>query len=203
MGDESPPLVGGLAYVGAMSDTLHLLRSAIELVTAEVDATEDWDAASPCEGWSALDVLAHVSGTMEKTRATTQSDGYGGGPSAAAGAAGSAEVIARWREAAAEALQAVEQADLDRVVTSPRGEMPLRDALSLPISDATVHAWDLAAAGGRGLELPGELRSHTEALVGSIPESALRASVFGPEVAAPADAGPTDRLMAFLGRRRA
>ena len=31
--------------------------------TAEVEAVTAWDAPSPCEGWSARDVLAHVIGT--------------------------------------------------------------------------------------------------------------------------------------------
>ena len=88
------------------------------------------------------------------------------------------------------------------MVSSPRGELPLPQALALPIADLAVHSWDLAAAGGRALELPDEMLAHVETLVRSIPEEQLRSGPFGPAVEPPPSASQTDRLMAYLGRTR-
>ena len=71
------------------------------------------------------------------------------------------------------------------------------------LADLAVHAWDLAASGGRALDLPDELLAHVENLVRSIPEEQLRSGPFGPAVEPPPGASETDRLMAYLGRTRA
>ena len=42
---------------------------AADRFTATVSATDDWTAASPCEGWSAADVVDHVvDGQLVSTR---------------------------------------------------------------------------------------------------------------------------------------
>ena len=193
----------GAAYRGRMSDGTTLFPAGLDLVTEQVDATTDWDAPSPCEGWTALDVLAHVTGTVHKALISMGGGAYASVPADAAGGVDASAVVARWHEAAGRAADALLAADPEQVIESPRGPLPLRQALGLPVADMSVHAWDLAASGGRDLALPDDLRAHVERLVRGLPEEKLRsAEMFAPSVEAPSDAGPTDQLMAFLGRSR-
>lgn len=189
-----------------MTDPMTLLPAGIDLVAEQVEATTDdgWSAASPCGEWSALDVLAHVTGTVQKAIASMGGGDYAAVPADAAGASAMSEIVTQWEETAAKAADTIVAASPDALVDTPRGELPLREALALPTADLAVHAWDLAAAGGRALELPDDLIAHVERVVASIPPERLRSEgLFGPEVEAPADASKTDKLMAFLGRRRA
>ncbi len=96
---------------------------------------------------------------------------------------------------------ALPSADLDGMRTSPEGEVPLRRALTYPVSDLAMHAWDIDRSQGRLIELPADLLGLCRGLVESLPEHLLRRpGGFGPARTAPADATPTARLMAFLGR---
>jgi uncharacterized protein (TIGR03086 family) len=69
-----------------------------------------------------------------------------------------------------------------------------------------VHSWDLAIATGRAVtELPAGLLDHAGAVARQVVPGLRDGgdhSLFGPGVPAPADATPTERLMAFLGRAR-
>ena len=81
--------------------------------------------------------------------------------------------------------------------------LPLGQALALPVADMAVHSWDIAAASGRDLQLPDDLREHVEGMVRAVPAEQLRSpETFGPPVEAPQGASPTEQLMAFLGRSR-
>lgn len=186
-----------------MSDATILFPAGLDLVTEQVEATIDWESPSPCAGWTALDVLAHLTGTVHKAVISMGGGAYASVPADAAGGVEASAVVARWHEAAGRAADALLAADPEQVIDSPRGPMPLRLALGLPVADMSVHAWDLAACAGQDLELPDELRAHVDALVRGLPEEKLRSpEMFGPSVEPAAGAGPTERLMAFLGRSR-
>ncbi len=67
--------------------------------------------------------------------------------------------------------------------------------------ETLVHGWDLASATGQTLELPDDLSE--AALTASqriCSDRAREAGAFGPEVAAPADAGPFEQALALAGR---
>lgn len=188
-----------------MSDATTLFPAGLDLVTEQVEATsgDAWHAPSPCEGWSALDVLAHVTGTVHKALISMGGGDYASVPADAAGGVEPSDVVARWHEAAARAADAMLSADPTQTIDSPRGPMPLGQALALPVADMAVHSWDLAAAGGRDLQLPDDLREHVEGLVRAIPDERLRSpETFGPPVDAPPGTSETEQLMAFLGRSR-
>ncbi|MGB8387681.1 TIGR03086 family metal-binding protein [Mycobacterium sp.] len=85
--------------------------------------------------------------------------------------------------------------------TSPAGEVPLRRALTYPVSDLALHSWDVHRSQGRLVELPDDLLTLSRELVESVPEDMLRRpGGFGPAQSAPEDSTPTARLMAYLGR---
>ena len=94
-------------------------------------------------------------------------------------------------------------ADLDRLVTGPGGEAPLRFRADQQITELATHDWDLAKATG---QVPAELDP-------ALAEHALRWSrgmlrpefrgpdkAFGVEVPVPDDAPAYDRLAGWFGR---
>ena len=180
----------------------HLLDLGLDVVGGSVSATpaDGWSAPSPCDGWTARDVLSHVTGTAAKALGVLTGDEYAGVPARPRDEA-AASVVAHWHDLAAATRSAMMTADLDAVAETPRGPMPVATALRLPIADFATHAWDIAAASGRSLELDPALLHHIREVCTAIPEDRLRApGLFAPEVAPRDGAGPTERLMAWLGR---
>lgn len=188
-----------------MSDNALVLTGALDLFgeQAESLSKDEWSAASPCQGWRAMDVLSHVTGTLNKTLTTLGGGDQSATPGEAVMDAAVDEAVARWNDAAGRVADGLLTADPAAKVPSGDGEVTVAEALSLPAVDLIVHAWDIAAAAGRDLEIPTELREHVESVVARMPEEQLRSEgMFGPQVQVSQDAGPTERLMAFLGRSR-
>jgi uncharacterized protein (TIGR03086 family) len=67
--------------------------------------------------------------------------------------------------------------------------------------EVAVHGWDISQACGRPTPIPDALAASLLAIAPLlIPESGRR-PLFSPPVTAPAQAGPGDRLVAYLGRK--
>lgn len=171
--------------------------SVFDDVLSRVPADE-WDAPSPCEGWSARDVVGHVVGTMTKGLAVLTGAEYPSGPSEPGE---QPDPVTRWPEVRDRLRETVPTAPLDQEADSPQGRRTVAEGLRFPAADLAVHAWDVGAATGQHVELPDELRAHVVATCEQVPEDVLRSpGRFGPERQAPAGADETTKLMAWLGR---
>ncbi len=185
-------------------NALEMYTNGLEVFTSVVESVGDdgWSRTSPCEGWSALDVLGHVGaatsmgavilrgGDMAFERLDQPSGLVEGDPAT------------WWRGLATEARDALSSVDdLDREVDSPMGKRTVRDGLSFPAVDLFVHAWDLAASAGQSVTFPDEAVEFIRALFAQVPvEASRRPGVFSAEVAATNDASPTEQVIAFTGR---
>ncbi|WP_236723645.1 TIGR03086 family metal-binding protein [Mycobacterium avium] len=90
--------------------------------------------------------------------------------------------------------------DWERPILTVIGEMPARQAIGIITYSTLIHSWDLAVAIGKPIHFDEAEATLAEA-VGSQLVPALRPQdLFGPEVAAGADATPTQRAVAFAGR---
>lgn len=174
-----------------------------DAVVAGVDA-EGWTRPSPCEGWSALDVLGHVGeatmmgvrvlggGDMSFTRHDPPSSVVDGDPAG------------WWAGVAADARDSVSRltdADLDREVDSPMGRRSVGEGLSFPAVDLFVHGWDIATATGQEVTFPDAAIAFTRAMFDKVPdEASRRPGVFADVQAAGATATPTEQLIAWTGR---
>jgi uncharacterized protein (TIGR03086 family) len=79
--------------------------------------------------------------------------------------------------------------------------MPIGQRLAFPAMDTHLHAWDLSRAWGRPLELDPDVIAFARRSLSAVPDEMLRSpQTFGPALDPPADATPTESLMAFLGR---
>jgi uncharacterized protein (TIGR03086 family) len=178
------------------------VRASVALVARAT--AEDLDRATPCDGWTLRDLLAHM---------TVQHDGF------AAAAHGDGD-LARWqaqpdggdpvagyRDAAGRVLAAF-AADgvLDREFPLPEIRpglpFPAAQAMSFHFVDYVTHSWDVA----RTLDLPvtfePALLDRALAVAAAVPGGEARlapGAAFGPEVAW-SDPGQLSRLVAQLGR---
>lgn len=178
-----------------------MAAEAMGLLIEAVEQTppDGWDHPSNLAGWSVRDLVGHATGSAAKIVALVEGGEIWGTSEPADWICD--DPAARLRELAARLRDALPGADLDAPRTSPGGEVPLRRALTYPISDLAVHSWYLHRSQGRPAELPGDLLAFCRGLVESVPEDMLRRpGGFGPAQPAPEDATPTARLMAYLGR---
>lgn len=189
-----------------MDDVMLLQRVVDETTQVVNDVTDDQlGNPSPCEGWTVRDVINHITGgaTMFAISAEQGSvpddvlgrlmgggDNLGDDPQAA------------WATAAQRAMTAFEQPGaLDKTVKLPFGEMPGAVALNIAVFDVLTHAVDIAR--GSGQEVADTELIETALTVGRRmigPELRIP-GVFDPEQPVAGDAPPSDRLLAFAGRK--
>ena len=155
---------------------------------------EQYDDRTPCEEWTVHDLLEHMVGVVA-----------GLGAAAAGSPAGEftlgPDPAAQFQEASVAALAAWRTPDvLDRIVDGGAGPMPGRVLAGINLLDTATHSWDLATATGQPASLPEEVANAALEASRATISPDIRPGRFGPEVAVPAGAAPTERLVAFLGR---
>ncbi|MDP1793927.1 MAG: TIGR03086 family metal-binding protein [Acidimicrobiales bacterium] len=185
-----------------MSENSDKYQRAVQNFSAVVDAvpSDKWDAASPCEGWTARHVIGHVIGGMQVISAVqTGVEAEFGDPLAAAGD----DPATNYTAARDLALESLTEENLAQSVDGPGGgKMPLDQLIGMILAnDVLIHTWDLAKATGGDATLDPELCE--AALQGLEPMDAMvrSAGVFGAKVDAPADADVQTKLICFTGRR--
>jgi uncharacterized protein (TIGR03086 family) len=155
-----------------------------------------WSSDSPCEGWTARDVVAHVVDTQGMFLRLVGRD-LGDIPPVAD------DPVAAW-----DAARGVVQADLDdpdRAGTEFDGffgRTTFAEAVDRFLNfDLVIHRWDLARATGQDERIdPEDMRWALEATKAFGPHL-RRSGVCGPELTPPDGADEQTRFLAFLGRR--
>lgn len=181
-----------------MTDVQGAYRRISSGFAAAVDAAspDKWEAPTPCEGWQARDIVAHVVAGHRGVIAGVR----GGEPSELAD---DADPKQAWTEAA----QAMEEITGDpealaKEVDGPTGKMSAGEIIGRFVTmDLLVHTWDLARAVGADEHLHEEsVRNAYEAMK---PMDAMirRPNVFGPRLDPPAGADVQTEFLYFLGRR--
>lgn len=174
------------------SPVISTYRRIAEGFGARVEGTADdgWGAASPCDGWTARDVVAHV---VDGHRRLT-----GGQPMGADEHPKSA-----WRDAHATVLaKLAEPGALEQVVQGPFGPMPVGQMIQrLMVTDMLVHTWDLARATGQDERLDADAVAHAYSGLKPMDAMIRMPGVFGPKAEVPAGADEQTEFLAFLGRR--
>jgi len=181
-----------------------VFRSGLDLFGSVVDEmpVSAWSAASPCDGWTALDVLGHLGSaigfgvaildgrTYDWPTFDRPSDLVDGAPTA------------YWADIAAPARAAVEGVDLDATRVTPMGVRTVAEGLAFPAIDLFVHAWDIGRAGGIAVEVPDDVIEFAHAYIDPIPADVMRGAkgAFGPQAVAPDDATATEGFIAWTGR---
>jgi uncharacterized protein (TIGR03086 family) len=90
---------------------------------------------------------------------------------------------------------------MDRMMTTPMGEMPGETFARLVAFDGLMHGWDLASSTGQRFEVPPTVINAVDEFARSALTAEMRdGDTFKDETAAPDDASQLERLVAFSGR---
>ena len=159
--------------------------------------TGAWDSPSPCEGWTARDVVGHL---VEWIPGFFGSQGVEFPPVPPV----SEDPVAAWDVVQATIGDALsDPAQASRQVETPFSTQSLAETVDMIVTgDVFTHTWDLARATGQDERLdPDQLRRQLAAM-GDMPEEVMRAEgMFGARIDVPDDADDQTRFLAFAGRR--
>ncbi|MET8135896.1 TIGR03086 family metal-binding protein [Streptomyces sp. NPDC006290] len=189
------------------ADIVELDRIAVQesLRVVATARPADWDRDTPCAGWTLRQLVAHM---------TAQHHGF------AAAARGAGREAAHWRETAAHrsdpgqayraAVPTVLAAFAEPGVTEREFDLPElgssfpgRVALGFHFIDYVVHAWDVAASLGVGLELPGPVLEAAAAVARRVPADPARRGpgfAFAPALEVSSGSNPLTEALRLLGR---
>jgi len=155
-----------------------------------------WDAPSPCEQWTARDVVAHLVSTtgLFMGRADVE---LPEGPSV------EEDPVGAWETARGAAQTALDDpAIAGREYDTPMGRTTLESTMGkFGVGDVLVHTWDLARATGLDERLDAEECHRLLAAMEPNDAKMRQGTAFGPRVDCPDDADEQTRLLAFTGRR--
>jgi uncharacterized protein (TIGR03086 family) len=161
-----------------------------------------WEMASPCAGWTALDVLGHLSSSLLFGIAVLK-----GQQSAWPAFDRPADLVHRepiesWRTIAEDARAALPHADLSLEMDTPMGRSTCADRLAFPAIDRYVHAWDVGRSIGTPVTAPDDIIESAHRAIDPLPVERVRGpgGAFGPETDTPVDATATERFIAWTGR---
>jgi uncharacterized protein (TIGR03086 family) len=168
-----------------------------------------WDAPSPCEGWTARQVVAHVVNghrgilAMVDRRPPVAADGVGVGPMSGAPPVGpDADLVVAFTRCRDDMLAML--ADPVRSATplpgGPLGPVPVAHAVSVIGSlELLVHTWDLARAVGGDEKLDPEQVERTHTALVPHYEALQRTGAFRPSIPPPPGRVGTGRVPVLCG----
>jgi uncharacterized protein (TIGR03086 family) len=163
---------------------------------------DDWERATPCAGWTALDVLGHLGSSIRMGISVLRGEQPSWPDVARPAELVDGDPVAWWHATADDARAALVGADLDLVMDTPMGPRTVADRLAFPAVDLFVHAWDIGRAAGVEVTMPADVIELAHAHIDPFPADVVRGpgGAFGPEVEAPTDATPTEAFVAWTGR---
>ncbi len=160
--------------------------------TATVAAVPDWDAPSPCEGWTASDVVEHVV-TTQRDFLTQHTDLQ------AMPATDDPRDLWAAHDAA---VRAVLPSVADTSYAGHFGPTTVGQTMATFYGfDLLVHRWDVARAAGLDDSLSDDELSIIEAMVPAFGEHLYADGICKPPVPVAEDAERQTRALAALGRR--
>lgn len=180
-----------------MSENLRRYQSAIYALDAVIRRVPDdaWDAPSPCEDWTAREVVGHVLWGINSLAAGEPQ------PQQPEAEIAGDDVVATWTAAIDRLFAALDtKGALQRTTQTPFGELPVDATLGFFFGDPVMHTWDLAQAAGIEHGIRDDLAEATIAALGQAGDALRGPGRLGPLVQPPADADAAGRMAAFGGR---
>jgi uncharacterized protein (TIGR03086 family) len=183
-----------------MSENLRNFTKALygmDAVVRRVGA-DQWDAPSPCEGWTARDVVAHQVGVLRGLAETVRS----GQMALPAEPDDRSDPTRLWDEVRDDVLEALDHPGrLQQQGAFWFGEMTVDQLIGVVQWDPLTHAWDLARATGQEAHIDPGLAERSYEVIGSMrPQLAKRRLVAADPVPVADDADIVSRYLGLVGR---
>ena len=165
---------------------------------------DQFDGSTPCPDFDVRTLAGHIVGVVARVAHVGTGGNFDDAPASAEGVV-DADLLAAFddRNAAYQQVWA-DDAVLARLLTLPWAQMPGWVALSIYVSEVSVHTWDLAVATAQDVHWDDDvLRLALDAMQQGLPAEGRDDPFipFDPVVEVPADATVIDRLVAWNGRR--
>lgn len=182
-----------------MSENLRNYTKALygfDAVIRRVPA-DQWNAASPCEGWSARDVVAHAVGVMDAVAKMARTGEVALPEMPSSGA----DVVALWDAARDNTLEALDHPGvINQVGDYWFGEARMDDILAFTVWDPLAHTWDLCQAVGQEHHADAGLAEASLAVIKPVADGLRSAELMGDPVEVPSDADAMTRFLGLTGR---
>ncbi len=157
---------------------------------------DGWSAPSPCPGWTARDVAAHVVRNHRRALAGLDRSSFAApGPDE--------DVRAAWRAATDGIRDALADPGLAATGMGEEfGSITFAGFIRrMACADTLIHSWDFARATGQDETLDADGISVATEMLMPEDDRIRMPGAFGGRITAPDDADPQTRLLNFLGRR--
>ena len=181
-----------------------LLDQGLDFFTTIVTqlSEDDWERPTPCADWTGQDLLGHLATSVRVGISIMQGRQPIWPDAARPGELVQGDPVEFWRGTVVQARDVLRNADMAREMETPLGRT-VADDLAIPVIDLYVHAWDLGAAVGIDVEIPADVIDFAHAYIDPLPDEVMRGEgrAFGPQAPVPAGATPTQRFLAWTGRR--
>ena len=183
---------------------IELYEGAVQqmLPTLAAIKADQLSASTPCKEWNVQNVITHnlkvadyVRGIIQGNNTTNPTEVDDPLPSQGARdafAAGTSKVLDLLKSTS----------DLNQVVETPFGPMPIANFVMFPTLDIVIHSWDLAKGTGQSTSIDSGLAEVCyQVLSGGGAEMGRQGGAFGPGVTLPITASVQDKLLAISGRQ--
>jgi uncharacterized protein (TIGR03086 family) len=189
------------ASAGPLEGGSALLRPAIGYALAAADAITPGllRRPTPCRGWDLGMLLRHVNESLAALREATGSGRVSAWP---ADEPPGGDLAATFRDRARELADSCGGVcdHSDRVIGIGDRSITLSTVAVLGALEVALHGWDISRACGPARPIPAPLAADLLEIAPLLVGEFDRAPLFAPPVTPAPDAGPSDRLAAFLGR---
>lgn len=185
-----------------MSENLRNFTKAIYAMDAVVQRVpaDAWDNDSPCEGWTARDVVGHQAGVLNGAAQIART----GKMAMPAPPDDVSDPLAVWADARDGILEALDAPGvLHQEGAFWFGPMSVDDLIGVVQWDPLTHAWDVAQATGLEAVIDEGLAQQSYDRISSMRDALAGMKLVGEPVEVPDDADIVTRYLGLVGRNPA
>jgi len=188
--------------MASLTSGLQLLASAVRyaLASAGLVTPALLPRPTPCTEWDLAALLDHVSDSAGVLHQAIAAGCVGPGPPPGGGPAGLDPVRGLHQQTARLLATCAAAGPARRLAAVGDRELTTSMVALAGALEITVHGWDISVACGARRPVPAGLAVILLPLAPLLITPATRPGLFAAPVPVPAQAGPGDRLVAFLGR---
>ena len=184
-------------------NVIELYEGAVQsmLPTLAAIRADQLSASTPCTEWNVQNLINHNIKTADYAHGILGSNNTAnpmeiGDPLPSQGAR---DAFAAGTSRVLDLLKST--SDLNQVIETPFGPMPIANFIMFPILDIVIHKWDLAKGTGQDTSLDAGLAEACYGVMQMGAEMGRQQGVFGPEIQVSMTASIQDKLLGLSGRQ--
>jgi uncharacterized protein (TIGR03086 family) len=178
-----------------VQDNYRVVSAGFDAAVESV-APDQWGTQSPCEEWTARDIVAHI---VEGHRSVLaglrgeEPEGFGIDE----------DPTQAWEEVSQAVAAITHDPDVvTKEIDGPVGKMAVGEVIDRFVTmDLLVHTWDLARTVGADEHLDEDSVARADNMLKPMDEMIRRPNFFGPKLDPPVDADLRTEFLYFVGRR--